>query len=97
MTEPDSRFADRAIRRRPLFLALSWIGIGVAALLAAYYGYRRYEDPHFPIGVRLALVTLILLNARQNLRQYKLATLLMATRGLAAGADAPLEQPRPSR
>ena len=79
MTEPDSRFADRAIRRRPLFLALSRIGIAVALLLAGYYAYRRYEDPHFPIGVRVALVTLILLNARQNLRQYKFATLLMGT------------------
>ena len=79
MIAPDSRFADRAIRRRPLFLALSWMGIGVAALLAAYYAYRRFEDPHFPLGVHLALVTLILLNARQNLRQYKLATLLMGT------------------
>jgi len=79
MTEPDSRFADRAIRRRPLFLALSRIGIAVALLLAGYYAYRRYEDPQFPIGVRVALVTLILLNARQNLRQYKFATLLMGT------------------
>ncbi|HET9299373.1 MAG TPA: hypothetical protein VFO11_05470 [Candidatus Polarisedimenticolaceae bacterium] len=79
MTAPDSRFADRAIRRRPLFLALSWIGIAVALLLAGYYAYRRYEDPTFPIGVRVALVTLILLNARQNLRQYKFATLLMGT------------------
>jgi len=79
MTVPDSRFAERAIRRRPLFLALSRIGIAVALLLAAYYAYRRYEDPTFPIGVRVALVTLILLNARQNLRQYKFATLLMGT------------------
>ena len=81
MTEPDSRFADRAIRRRPLFLALSRIGIAVALLLAAYYAYRRYEDPTFPIGVRVALVTLILLNARQNLRHYKFATLLMVLMG----------------
>lgn len=79
MTVPDSRFADRAIRRRPLFLALSWIGIAVALLLAGYYAYRRYEDPTFPIGVRVALVTLILLNSRLNLRQYKFATLLMGT------------------
>ena len=56
-------------------------GIAVALLLAGYYAYRRYEDPSFPIGVPVALVTLILLNARQNLRQYKCAPLLMATRG----------------
>jgi hypothetical protein len=76
MTEADSRFAERAVRRRPLFLALSWIGVAVAVALGGYYAYRRYEDPAFPLGVRIALVTLILLNARQNLRQYKYAGIL---------------------
>ena len=78
ITEADRRFAERAIRRRRLFLALSWIGIVVAALLAGYYAHRRYTDPDFPLGVRMALVVLILLNARQNLRQYKFATVLAA-------------------
>lgn len=95
MTEADSRFVERAVRRRPLFLALSWIGVGVAVLLAGYYGYRRFEDPTFPIGVRIALVTLILLNARQNLRQYKYAGLLAARRDV--GADASSTMPMPGR
>ena len=85
MTEADRRFAERAIRRRRLFLTLSWIGIAVAVLLTVYYAHSRYQDPQFHLGVRVALVVLILLNARQNLRQYKLATLLAAAR--AGSAD----------
>ena len=52
----------------------------IAVLLGGYYAYRRLEDPGYPLGVRAALVVLILLNARQNLRQYKFATLLAAAR-----------------
>ena len=94
MTAPDSRFADRAILGRPRFLILSLLGVVVAVLLGGYYTYRRLQDPHYPLGVRVALVTLILLNARQNLRQYKFATLLMATRG---AAEQTLESPPPGR
>ena len=61
-------------------------------LLAGYYAYRRYEDPGFPLGVRVALVTLILLNARQNLRQYKFATLLAAARGASAEPEPPRDE-----
>jgi len=86
MTDADRRFTDRAIRRRRLFLALSWIGIGIAVLLTVYYAHRRLQDPQFPVGVRAALVVLILLNARQNLRQYKFATLLAAARDNSAGS-----------
>ena len=76
MTDAEARFAERVIRRRSLFLALSLIGIGVALVLAGYYASRRLEDPAFPVGVRAALVILILLNARQNFRQYRVAGLL---------------------
>ena len=65
--------------------------------MAGYYAFWRFEDPAFPIGVRVALVTLILLNARQNLRQYKYAGLLAATRDAADGGDRPLERLQPGR
>jgi hypothetical protein len=94
MTAPDSRFADRAILGRPRFLVLSFAGVAIALLLAGYYTWRKLQDPGYPLGVRIALVTLVLLNARQNLRQYKLATLLMATRGASGGR---LEAPPPGR
>ena len=72
----DERFVKGAIRRRRLFLALSLAGVAVAGGLAVYYGYRRLADPEYPVGMRLVVVLLVLLNARQNLRQYRYATVL---------------------
>jgi hypothetical protein len=45
-------------------------------LLAAVYGYERLRDPTFSIAPRAVIVLLILLNARQNLRQHKYAAIL---------------------
>ena len=73
-TDAQQRFIDRALRRKKLFLALSIVGIGVAIVLAAYYGFRRLEDPTYPIGTHAVIVVLILLNSRQNLRQYRFAS-----------------------
>lgn len=76
MTDSERRFALRAVRRKRLFLALSIAGLVIAAGLGGYYGFRRARDPAFPIGPRAVIVLLILLNARQNLRQYRFARLL---------------------
>ena len=76
MTEAEKSFAARAVRRRKLFLTLAVAGVAVASSLTVYYGYRRAHDPAYPVGVRIVVVVLILLNARQNLRQYKFAGLL---------------------
>jgi len=72
---PDSeiQFARRAVRRRPLFLGLAIAGVTIAAGLSGYYGWRFLHDPAFPIGPRAVIVLLVLLNARQNLRQYRYA------------------------
>jgi hypothetical protein len=72
----ESAFAARALRRRPLFLALSVAGIAVAAGLTGYYAWRRMHDPLFPVAARAVIVVLVLLNARQNLRQYRFAGVL---------------------
>jgi CHASE2 domain-containing sensor protein len=72
----ESAFARRALRRRPLFLGLSIFGIAVAAGLSCYYVWRRMHDPLFPVAARAVIVVLVLLNARQNLRQYRFAGLL---------------------
>ena len=72
----ESAFAARALRRRPLFLALSVFGIAVAAGLTGYYVWRRMHDPLFPVAARAVIVVLVLLNARQNLRQYRFAGVL---------------------
>ena len=76
MTDTENRFAARALRRKRLFLILSVAGLAVAALLSGYYIVRVVRDPGFPIGPRLVIVVLILLNARQNLRQYRFAGIL---------------------
>ena len=72
----ESAFARRALRRKPLFLGLSIFGIAVAAGLSCYYAWRRMHDPLFPVAARAVIVVLVLLNARQNLRQYRYAGLL---------------------
>lgn len=76
LTDSEIRFAARAARRGGLFLALSVGGVAIAIALSVFYGYRRWTDPTFPVAVRAVVVLLILLNARQNLRQYRYASLL---------------------
>ena len=74
--DSERAFADRAIRRKRLFLILSNVSVGVAVLMALIYGYERAIDPSFAIGPRAVIILLILLNARQNLRQHKYAAIL---------------------
>ena len=76
MTDAERQFAARAIRRKGLFRALSNVSVAVAAMLAAVYGYERLRDPTFSIAPRAVIILLILLNARQNLRQHKYAAIL---------------------
>lgn len=76
MTDGESRFVARVLRRKRLFLAMSLGSLVVAAGLSAYYVYRMVHDADFPIGPRAVIVLLILLNARQNLRQYRYAGIL---------------------
>ena len=75
-TDTQQRFVERALRRKKLFLALSIVGIMIAIVLATYYGFRRLNDPTFPIGSHALIVVLILLNSRQNLRQYRFASFI---------------------
>jgi len=76
MTGSEERFAGRAVRRKSLFLALSIAGLAVALGLGVYYARRRAIDPSYPVGARAVIVLLVLLNARQNLRQWRYARVL---------------------
>ena len=76
LNESDLTFVARAVRRKEVFRALSIAGIIIAAGLTLFYGWERLHDPSYPLAPRLVLVVLILLNARQNLRQHKYAALL---------------------
>ncbi len=98
LTDSEIRFAARAARRGRLFLALALAGVLVALALSVFYGYRRWTDPSFPVGVRAVVVLLVLLNARQNLRQYRYASLLRKLGDLrAAGATGRDEELRAAR
>ena len=76
LNDVERAFAARAVRRKALFRVLAIAGVVIAAGLTLFYGYEKLHDPTYPIGPRLVLVVLILLNARQNLRQHKYAGLL---------------------
>jgi len=76
LNDVERAFAERAVRRKEVFRVLSLAGIAIAAGLALFYGWERLHDPSFPLAPRLVLIVLILLNARQNLRQHKYAALL---------------------
>ena len=81
LSRGERRFAESAIRRRRIFLGLSIAGVAIAIVLAAVYGFRFFTRPDYPVGTRSALVILILLNARQNLRQYRYAGALARLTG----------------
>ncbi len=81
MTDSETRFAERAVRRKRLFLGLAIAGLVIAGGLSAYYAYRSLTDPGFGIGPRAVIVLLILLNSRQNLRQYRYAGVLESFMG----------------
>ena len=84
MNEPEERFALRAIRRQRLFLGLSIAGLVVTFALTVLYGFLWWRNPAFPVGPRAVIILLVLLNARQNLRQYKYARLLQGLMGAPA-------------
>lgn len=76
MTDTERAFAARAIRRKALFRTISSVSIAVALLLTVVYGVERARDPSFALAPRAVIILLILLNARQNLRQHKYAAIL---------------------
>ena len=76
LTATEKAFVARALRRRRVFLALSVVGVVIAGGLAVYYTWRKIHDPAFAVGARMVIIILVLLNARQNLRQYRFAGIL---------------------
>jgi len=76
VNERQKAFAGRAIRRERLFLVLSVLGVTVGIGVFAWAIASRFADPNAPYGARLAIAVLVLLNARQNLRQARFAGIL---------------------
>ena len=76
LTNYERKLAIKAIQRKELFLVLSITSVIVGLGLAIFYSWEAYTQPSFDIGIHFVLVVLILLNARQNLRQYNYAKIL---------------------
>jgi len=76
LSSSERRFARRAVRRMRLSRGISIAGLVVAALLAVYYTGKHLQHPEFRLGPPAVIVLLVLLNARQNLRQYRHARIL---------------------
>jgi hypothetical protein len=71
-------FARRAVKRERVFFVVTWIGVAVGLGLACWYALGVNE----PVGaVEWVVVVLVLLNARQNLRQVKYARALSSLMG----------------
>ena len=87
MTDSQAQFAARAVRRKKLFLRLAIAGLVIAGGLSIYYTYRTLTDPGFGIGPRAVIILLILLNSRQNLRQYRYAGVLESLMGTPEARD----------
>ncbi len=76
MTDNELLFARRAIKRKKLFLVLSITSVIVGLCLTLLYTWQFATQPGFTPGIHFVLVILILLMARQNLRQYFYAKIL---------------------
>lgn len=76
LTDAELNFAKRAIKRKKLFLILSIVSVIVALCLALYYTWQAVTQSGFAVTIHFVPVLLILLMARQNLRQYYYAKIL---------------------
>ena len=76
LTKYEKSLVEKTIRRKTLFKVLSIFSVFIGLGLAIYYAWQFYSQPSFNVGIHFALVILILLNARQNLRQYNFAKIL---------------------
>ncbi len=76
LTEAEKNFAVKAVRRKKIYLVLSIASVIAGLSLAVFYSWESSVQPEFEMGTHFAIVILILLNARQNLRQYRYAKIL---------------------
>lgn len=74
------RLVDRFVQKKSLFLGLSCAGVAVGVGLAIAFGIGAARDPSYELAPRAVLVLLVLLNARQSLKQFRLASAIERTR-----------------
>ena len=76
LTNHEQALITKTMHKEKLFLSLSIASVVIGLSLAAYYVWKTYAFPEFTPGIHFVVVILVLLNARQNLRQYFLARIL---------------------
>ena len=85
LTESQRRFIAGVLKRRRIFLPVMAIGVVVGLSLLAHAFWLGQTQPDEPITLRVVLAIMILLNARQQLRQHRYAGVIAA---LTGGSDA---------
>ena len=78
LSDSQRHFIDGALRRRRLFLPMMAVGVVVGLGLLGHAIWIGQTQPEEPIALRVVLAILILLNARQQLRQHRYAGILAA-------------------
>ena len=74
LSNTEIQFVQAAVRRERLFFILSMVGVGVGFAMLGLAGWRVIDGG--PAAGSFVIAILILLNARQNLRQHKYAKVL---------------------
>ncbi len=74
LTASQARFVGRAIARKRLFASLALVGVLAGVGLLGWWLWHATPDE--AMGLKYLVVVLILLNARQNLRQARYAGVL---------------------
>ena len=74
MTESDARFVSAALRREGVFRVVMIVGVVIGLGLMGLSVYRGFSGSEW--GSTFVVAILVLLNARQNLRQCKYARIL---------------------
>ena len=87
LTKSELGFARAAVRRKRVFAVLSAAGVVVGLALASFTAYRKLRDPGFAAALRGVLALMILLNARQHLRQFRYARILEKLIAPTAGSE----------
>jgi hypothetical protein len=78
LSDYQNKFALKTIQRKQTYLVISILSVIIGVCLTLYYSWLANTVIDFEKGIHAILIILILLNARQNLRQYNYAKILEA-------------------
>ena len=76
LSESERVFVRAAVRRKRVFALLSAAGVAVGLTLAGLATWRWLRETGDPVGLHAVIALLVLLNARQQLRQVRYARIL---------------------